>query len=78
MGDLFSNLFGNKPWFHSLTAWGLVIFVGATAIVSQTCEVGLLSPAACETATGLTGKLGIVLTALGIRKAATTTNTRVG
>lgn len=76
--DLFRNLFGNKPWYQSLTAWGLVVWVGLTAVVGAVCNGGLISVDLCASVQSWTTGLGSVLTVLGIRKAATSANVRSG
>ena len=64
--DLFKNLFGDKPWYESVTAWAL-LFLGAAEIAVQ---VGLVPAGAIA----LVVRLGELAVALGIRKAATSKN----
>lgn len=68
---MFEKLFGNKKWHQSLTAWGLVIFFGATAAIDQACSAGVLTDELCGTLSGWSEQIGAVLTVLGLRKAAT-------
>jgi len=63
-------IFGGKPWFKSVTAWGLVALVGVTSGLDEACAAGMLSEAHCVTATAWATNIGLVLTALGFRRAA--------
>lgn len=72
---MFKDLFGGKPWFKSVTAWGLVIFAAGSAAATGACEVGLLSSSVCETAMTVVQWTGGILVTLGLRKAATAPNT---
>ncbi len=64
---MFRQMFGKKSWYHSLTAWGVVILVAAEAAVAA----GLLPPEAAR----YVQILGGVAATLGIRKAASAPNT---
>lgn len=68
-------LVGDKPIYKSITAWGLVLWVGVGAALNQACGVGVLSAELCATIGGWTDGIGQVLTFLGIRRAATAPNT---
>jgi hypothetical protein len=70
MMNLFSNLFGDKPWTQSLTAWGLVIYVAGEAAVGEICGGELISAEVCSLLENWAATVGVVLTALGIRRAA--------
>ena len=72
MSTLFSNIFGDKPALQSLTAWGLVVFVCGEAFVRQVCggPDGLLSDGICGILEGVVTNAGIIMTALGLRRAA--------
>lgn len=70
-----SALFGDKPAYKSMTAWGLVIFVMAEAAAGEVCDAGLISVAACSTVATVLKYVGGVLTVLGLRRAATAPNT---
>ena len=72
MGELVSNIWGDKPWYKSLTSWGLIVFVGATSVLDEACVQGMMSSDVCDIAKGLLSNVGVVLTVLGIRKAANT------
>lgn len=65
---LFTGIFGDKSWYESLTAWGLVFYTGSGAVLEQVCALGLLEAATCATATAVLTKVGVVMTALGIRR----------
>lgn len=76
---LFSLLgLGDKSLHKSVTVWGLVLWGLGDAIVTTLCGTPELtfngelvaSSDACGVANTLVQKLGVVLTALGIRKAA--------
>lgn len=72
---MLENLFGGKPWFKSVTAWGIVIFAAGSAAATGACEVGLLSTSACATVMSIVKWTGGILVTLGLRKAATAPNT---
>ena len=72
MADLLGSLFGEKSWYQSLTAWGLVVYVGVAGILDEACAQGVLSAATCATLIVWVHNAGIVLAALGIRRAANT------
>jgi hypothetical protein len=36
------NIFGGKSWYKSITAWGLVIWVGLEPMVGAACEPDVL------------------------------------
>ena len=65
MSDILTNLFGDKSWYESLTAWGALVFSIGVAYA------GLDLPAA-ETVQGVTNWLGPILGGLGIRRASVT------
>lgn len=67
---MLENMLG-KPWFKSLTVWGLILWVGASASLNEACSGGLLASGTCDTLTHITAGVGQVLTFLGIRRAAT-------
>lgn len=68
---LFKGVFGGKPWYKSLTAWGVFI----AGVGELYCQVGteLAVPYAAEVC-DISLKAGAVLVTLGIRKAATSKN----
>ena len=69
---MFASIFGDKPVYQRLTAWGLMLFaIGETALV-QLCGANLIGEPLCGTLTGIVDKLAVVLTALGLRRAAIT------
>ena len=69
---------GDKGLHKSVTVWGLALWAVGDALVTNICGSPELSfngtlvasSEACGVATTLVQKLGVVLTALGIRKAA--------
>ena len=73
---MLENLFGDKPWYKSLTAWGIVTIGVAQVFVAQTCDLGLLSVSVCATATKYLTLIGAGMATLGIRKASTAPNTK--
>lgn len=77
MGGLFKNIFGGKPWFQSLTAWGLIVIGVSEVFVAQACssEVALLSAGVCGVLVKGLDMIGGLLVTLGIRKASTAQNT---
>lgn len=72
MVELLGNLFGEKSWYQSLTAWGLVVYVGVAGILDEACAQGVVSAGTCATLIVWVHNAGIVLAALGIRRAANT------
>lgn len=71
---MFKDLFGGKPWFQSVTAWGLVIAAVGTATLTAVATSGLVAPETAETLMTAVQWIGGVVAALGIRKAATSAN----
>lgn len=69
-----SALFGGKPWFKSVTAWGLVVLVGVTSALGAMSDAQLLSPEKVATYSAWAQNIGMVMTALGLRRAATAPN----
>lgn len=70
------KLLGGKPWYESLTVWGVIIISTAQTFVTGACdpEAAVLGAAACGILVkGLT-LVGGILTTFGIRKAATAKN----
>lgn len=63
------SIFG-KPWFKSMTAWGLVLWVATLAGSEAACSSSLLQPDTCQAIQAISEKVSAVLVALGIRKAA--------
>jgi len=69
---LFKNIFGDKSWYQSLTAWGLVLLVTASGLeagLSDQCAAGALAGFACAKALPGLQWLGGILATLGIRRA---------
>lgn len=73
--QIISGIFGDKPFYQSLTAWGIATYVGLEAMASTACESGLLSFETCGSIETAGAKIGSVLVVLGLRKAATSKNT---
>jgi len=65
---MLDDLFGGKPWFKSLTAWGTLIFILAWTAVPAMGEIGLISAEAAAMLTKwmtvAAGPLGVI----GIRR----------
>lgn len=77
MGSYLSSIFGGKPWYQSLTAWGLVAYGVGGQLVETACgPTGLLSAETCAQLGGAVETLGAVLAGLGVRKAATAPNVK--
>lgn len=68
MSELFKGIFGDKKWFESLTAWGLVLFAGATAAAESACAGGMVGAETCSVIQDVATKISAVLITLGIRK----------
>ena len=71
---MLNEIFGNKPWFKSLTAWATVILTMAWTVIPALGETGIISPEVTTVAAGWMTKVSLILGTLGIRKAATTKN----
>lgn len=67
-----SSIFGGKPWYESLTAWGVILI----SVLEGVEAAGLVPPGLGESVIALGQSLGGVLAVLGIRKAATAPNTK--
>ena len=67
-----TGIFGDKPWFRSMTAWGVILFTASEAGIGGACggEAGLLSDATCAWLTSAMSSIGAILTVLGLRRAA--------
>ncbi len=63
---MFEKIFGDKPFYKSLTAWGLILLGAAEAAVLS----GLIPPEFAKFVT----YAGAAAVALGLRKAATSPN----
>ena len=63
---MFNKIFGDKPWYKSLTAWGLIVLTAAEGAVQS----GLLPPGLAT----YVAYAGAAAVALGLRKAATSPN----
>ncbi len=71
MGRILKIVFGDKPWYKSLTTWGLVIIGLAEVFVVGVCGgSGLLTPEQCEPIVKYTQMAGGMMATLGVRKAA--------
>jgi hypothetical protein len=75
---MFSNIFGGKDFYKSLTAWGVILIAGVQA--GEATGVVPIGTAAAATGSAgavvkLVEALGGLLIVLGIRKAATAPNT---
>ena len=68
MSELFNGIFGDKNWFQSLTAWGLVLFAAATAGAESACAAGMASVETCSVIQDVATKISAVLVTLGLRK----------
>ncbi len=69
---MFRKMFGDKPWYKSVTAWGLVVFAMASTYCSFATGSAVLPFGDIVCQVGEKG--GMILAALGIRKAATSAN----
>ena len=72
--DYINRFFGGKPWYQSVTAWGLVIFSLGSSVVSQVCDAGLMDYETCVAWKGYVTTIGAVITGLGLRRAGTAPN----
>jgi hypothetical protein len=72
--QMFAQLFGDKPWFKSLTAWGLLVFFCAQTLVPAAGTQGLIDAEVVKTLMGWMDTAAVLLTGLGIRKAASAPN----
>lgn len=65
IGSLFS---GKMPW-KSLTAWGLLIYAMGAQFVTIGAEQGIIGAPLAVTLSSIIEKVGVILTALGVRRA---------
>lgn len=75
MGGLINigSLLGDKKWFQSMTVWGLIVFALGETFIEQACGpegAGIFSANACAIMSGISDKVAVVLTVLGLRRAA--------
>ena len=77
MSDILVNLFGDKPWYKSLTAWAVFVFaVGQTYcnVGSGECAVGVVECVDALPFASAVCKLSLtvapILGTLGLRRAA--------
>ncbi len=69
MSDALVNLFGDKSWYKSLTAWGVLVFTFGQAYCAQGVVEGVdVLPFAAQLCV-FTNWAGAVLATLGIRRA---------
>ncbi len=66
---MLSSIFGDKPWYRSLTAWGIILFTAGAGLVAGACEQGLLGVGFCAGAKPIIQAIGAGMTAAGLRKA---------
>lgn len=66
---MLKEIFGGKSWFKSMTAWGALGLAVAWTVVPGLGEIGVLSPEATATTTGILTKISALLGVLGIRRA---------
>ena len=69
MGKFFDNILGDKNVFKSMTAWGLFLFEMGSPIVDAAVGAGFITADGGDTLEGWLGKVAVILTGLGIRKA---------
>ena len=67
---IFSNIWGGKSPWKSLTTWGLIFYVGVTGLLDEACVQGAISFENCQMWTTWSTNIGVVLGALGLRRAA--------
>ncbi|MGW8181650.1 MAG: hypothetical protein ACWGQW_23210 [bacterium] len=65
---MFDQLFGDKPWFKSFTAWGSFIFILAWTAVPALGELGLIGPEVQDQLSKYMTIAAGPLTAVGIRR----------
>ena len=71
---MLNSILGDKPWFKSMTAWGVLILTAAWTVVPLMGEMGLVT---IEVSASMTKWLTVISTPLnliGIRRAATAKN----
>ena len=70
-----TSLVGDKPLYKSMTVWGLALWQMGQPVLDSLCSAGILDVDTCGTAGEWLVKIGVILTGLGIRRAATSPNT---
>ena len=58
-----------RALYRSMTVWGLALYFGAETFVNEACEMHLMSFHTCQWWLTVLQSSGVVLTALGIRRA---------
>ncbi|MHC4224573.1 MAG: hypothetical protein ACYSUN_11330 [Planctomycetota bacterium] len=66
---MLDKIFGGKPWFKSMTAWGIVIATVGTVALKTVATSGLVQPETAATLMTVVQWIGAATTALGLRKA---------
>ena len=66
---MLKKVFGDKSWYKSMTAWGVLGLTVAWTVVPAMGEMGVISPELTTTLTGMLTKISSLLGVLGIRKA---------
>lgn len=64
------DLFGDKQWHQSLTAWGLILFSTLTGVE----QVGWVPPGTAQSVVTFGQSLSGVMVVLGLRRAGTAKN----
>ena len=71
--EFVKGIFGGKAPWDSMTAWGLAVFVAGDAFLGAVCGpegLGVIGAETCATLQAASAKVGLVLAALGLRRAA--------
>jgi hypothetical protein len=69
---MFNKVFGDKPWYKSMTAWGAILLGAATGAE----QIGAVSPGTTSALATLAQDVGALLVLFGLRKAATAPNSK--
>lgn len=71
--EFVKGIFGGKAPWDSITAWGLAVYLGGSAFLGAVCGpdgLGVVGAETCNMLQGASAKVGLVLAALGLRRAA--------
>lgn len=66
---MLNQIFGGKPWFKSLTAWGIVIAAVGTVALKSVAASGLVDGDTAAQLLLYVQYIAAATTALGLRKA---------
>lgn len=67
---ILDTLVPGRALYKSMTVWGLAVYFGAEKFIDRSCELGLIAFNECQWWLAFLQSVGVVLGALGLRRAA--------